>query len=135
VKVPPLSLSTLTQTVNVDAISAESLHAVVEYLWKLQGEPDVDETLAAQGKALWDDELDCNNCHEVEKGVEGTGPNMLGHGSQEWVARVIRDSSKPDLFGEAAQMPKFGEDKLSEEQLAELAAFVVRQRAPKAAAE
>lgn len=117
------------------AVSAEQLHAVVEYVWKLQGEPDVDETLAAEGKALWDDELDCNNCHEVDKGVEGSGPNLLGHGSAAWVARVIRDSSKPDLFGEAAQMPKFGDDKLDEEQLAELAAFVVRQRAPKAAEE
>jgi ubiquinol-cytochrome c reductase cytochrome b subunit len=113
------------------AIATEDLHAVVEYLWQLQGEPDVDVTLATHGKALWEDELDCNNCHEVEKGVEGSGPNMLAHGSAEWVARVIRDSSKPDLFGEDAQMPKFGDDKLSDEQLAELAAFVVEQRAPK----
>jgi ubiquinol-cytochrome c reductase cytochrome b subunit len=113
------------------AIASEDLHAVVEYLWQLQGEADVDATLATQGKALWEDELDCNNCHEVEKGVEGSGPNMLAHGSAEWVARVIRDSSKPDLFGEDAQMPKFGDDKLSDEQLAELAAFVVEQRAPK----
>jgi ubiquinol-cytochrome c reductase cytochrome b subunit len=113
------------------AIATEDLHAVVEYLWQLQGEADVDVTLATQGKALWEDDLDCNNCHEVEKGVEGSGPNMLGHGSAEWVARVIRDSSKPDLFGEDAQMPKFGDDKLSDEQLAELAAFVVEQRASK----
>jgi ubiquinol-cytochrome c reductase cytochrome b subunit len=113
------------------AIASEQLHAVVEYLWQLQGEADVDETLAAEGKALWDDELTCNNCHEVQAGVEGTAPNLAGHGSAAWVARVIRDSSKPDLFGEAAQMPKFGEDELDEQALAELAAFVVEQRAPK----
>ncbi len=114
------------------AIEADDLHAVVEYLWQLQGEADVDETLAAHGKALWEDDLDCNNCHEVKAGVEGSGPNLAGHGTVEWVARVIRDSSKPDLFGEDAQMPKFGEDKLEEEELAALAAFVVEQRAPKA---
>lgn len=113
------------------AIATEDLHAVVEYLWQLQGEADVDVTLAAQGKALWEDDLDCNNCHEVKAGEEGSGPNMLAHGSAEWVARVIRDSSKPDLFGEDAQMPKFGDDKLDEQQLADLAAFVVEQRAPK----
>lgn len=113
------------------AVSEEQLHAVVEYLWQLQGEPDVDASLAAEGKTLWADELDCNNCHEIEAGAEGSGPTVLGHGSAAWVARVIRDSSKPDLFGESAQMPKFGEDKLDEEALTALAAFVVAQRAPK----
>lgn len=112
------------------AVSSEDLHAVVEYLWELQGEPDVDMALAAQGKALWEDDLDCNNCHEVKAGEEGSGPNMRGHGSAEWVARVIRDSSKPDLFGEDAQMPKFGDDKIKEEELAALAAFVVERRVP-----
>jgi ubiquinol-cytochrome c reductase cytochrome b subunit len=115
------------------SLTAEQLAAVVEHLWALQGEPDVDAVLAAQGKALWADELDCNNCHETEVGVEGSGPNLLGHGSAAWVARVIRDSGKPDLFGEEAQMPKFGEDKLDEQQLADLAAFVVKQRVVEAA--
>lgn len=117
------------------ALSDEQLHAVVEYLWQLRGEPDVDATLAAQGKALWDDELDCSNCHELQAGAEGSGPTLLGHGSVGWVARVIRDSSKPDLFGEAAQMPSFGEDKLSDAQLGELAAFVVEQRGGEVSAE
>jgi ubiquinol-cytochrome c reductase cytochrome b subunit len=113
------------------AIPSEQLHAVVEYLWELQGEADVDATLAAEGKTLWEDELDCNNCHEVKAGVEGSGPNLAAHGSAAWVARVIRDSSKPDLFGEDAQMPKFGEDKLKEEDVIALAELVARQRAPK----
>lgn len=114
-----------------NAISAEQLDALVEYLWKLQGEADVDETLAAEGKALWDDELDCNSCHEIEAGADGSGPNLLGHGSASWVARIIRDSSKADLFGEEAQMPKFGEDKLDEQELADLSQFIARQREPK----
>src|SRR5690606_23844757 len=76
-----------------------------------------------------------SNCHEIEAGLEGSGPNLLGRGSVAWVARVIRSSSRPDLFGEAAQMPAFGEDKLDEAQLAELAAFVVRQRGAEVSAE
>ncbi|MEM7151265.1 MAG: cytochrome b N-terminal domain-containing protein [Myxococcota bacterium] len=117
------------------AIAADQLDALVEYLWQLQGEQDVDSVLAATGKTLWDDEFDCSGCHEVEAGLEGAGPNLLDHGSAKWVARVIRDSSAVDLFGEEAQMPKFGEDKLSEEDLAELAAFVVGQRAAEAEGE
>lgn len=122
-----------TDDENLTAIPTDQLDALVEYLWELQGESDVDTVLAAQGKELWEDELDCNGCHEIEAGVDGSGPNLLGHGSQEWVARVIRDSSAIDLFGEEAQMPKFGEDKLDDEQLKELAAFVVRQRQGEAA--
>jgi ubiquinol-cytochrome c reductase cytochrome b subunit len=112
----------------------EQLDAAVEYVVSLMGDPSmqVDDTLAATGKTLWEDELDCNSCHEVEAGEDGDGPNLLGHGSSAWAARVIRDSSKPDLFGEAAQMPKFG-DKLSDEQIEQLAAFVVSQRAAKPA--
>lgn len=110
------------------AIEAGQLDALVEYLVQLQGDEGIDVTLAEQGKALWDDELDCNGCHEITPGEEGSGPNLLGHGSVAWVGRVIRDSSAADLFGSEAQMPKFGEDKLSEEQVAALAAFIVRQR-------
>lgn len=124
-----------TDDENLTAIADDQLDALVEYLWQLQGEEDVDATLASSGKELWDDELDCNGCHEIEAGVEGSGPNLLGHGSQAWVARVIRDSSAVDLFGSEAQMPKFGEDKLDDEQLQELAAFIVRQRQVKAEAD
>ncbi len=114
-----------------DGVPQDQLDALVEYLVQLAGDEGVDTVLAETGKTLWEDELDCNGCHEIEKGVEGSGPNLLEHGSQAWVARVIRDSSAVDLFGEEAQMPKFGEDKLSEEQLQELSAFIVKQRAPK----
>ena len=117
-----------TDDEEITAIPDDQLDALVEYLWKLQGESDVDEVLAKTGATLWEDELDCNGCHEIAAGEEGSGPNLLGHGSEEWVARVIRDSSQADLFGEEAEMPTFGEDKLDDEQLAKLAAFVVRRR-------
>jgi ubiquinol-cytochrome c reductase cytochrome b subunit len=84
---------------------------------------------------LWKDELECSNCHEVEAGKDNEGPNLFAHGNKAWVERVIRDSSAKDLFGEEAQMPKFGTDKLTDEQVASLAAFVVAQRAKPASAD
>lgn len=106
---------------------------LVEYVMQLQGDQVVDEALAAGGAQLWEDELECNACHEVEPGDEGDGPNLHGHGSQAWVARVIRNSAQGDLFGEYAAMPKFG-DKLSNEDIEALAAFVVLQRGQEPAA-
>ncbi len=130
-----MSAYTLVGSEDVDPLSDAQLSALVEYLWRLQGEPDVDAALADEGATLWEDEVDCGNCHEVEPGAEGGAPNLAGHGSAAWVARVIRDSSQADLFGEDAQMPKFGDDKLTDEQLADLATFVVRQRVPPVAAQ
>ncbi len=110
-------------------LAQEKLDAVVEYLLELQGDPGmtVDAALAKKGAALWEDDLECNACHEIEAGEEADAPNLHGHGSQAWVARVIRDSSQGDLFGDYAAMPKFA-DKLSDEDIDALAAFVVNQR-------
>ncbi|MEM6293616.1 MAG: cytochrome b N-terminal domain-containing protein [Myxococcota bacterium] len=113
-----------------DDLPQEQLDAVVEYLVELQADPAMpaDATLAKKGAALWEDELDCSGCHEVEQGEEGAAPNLFQHGSQAWVERVIRDDSAADLFGDYASMPKF-KDKLSDDEIAALAAFVVKQRA------
>ncbi len=112
----------------VDAVNEEQLDAVVEYLVELMDPKLVqDPALAAKGKQLWADELECNNCHEVEAGKDNEGPNLWQHGSQAWVERVIRDASAPDLFGKSAEMPKFAE-KLDDAQIAALAAYVVARR-------
>lgn len=107
----------------------EQLHAVVEYLVSVSGDESetIDAALAEKGKALWEDELDCNTCHELAPGESGGGPNLSGHGSAPWVARVIRDSSAEDLYGESAVMPKF-EGKLSDEEIDLLAQFVASRR-------
>lgn len=109
-----------------DQLDDEKLAAVVEYVVELGGDPTmiVDTALAATGKQLWNDDLDCSNCHEIEAGKDNEGPTLAGRATQAWVERVIRDSSKPDLFGGKAQMPKFA-DKLSDEEIAALAAFVL----------
>jgi ubiquinol-cytochrome c reductase cytochrome b subunit len=105
--------------------------ALVDYVVSVSGDPEMtaDPTLIARAKELWEegDPVDCGTCHEVEKGKEGDGPNLVGHGTKEWVARVIRDSSAKDLFADYAEMPKFA-DKLSDEEIELLAEFVVSQR-------
>ncbi|MGB1013232.1 MAG: cytochrome b N-terminal domain-containing protein, partial [Nannocystaceae bacterium] len=110
-----------------DSLSDENLAAVVEYVLSLQGTAEVDDALVATGKTLWDDDAGCNNCHEVKPGEEGVGPNLAQRGTAAWAARVIADSSAPDLFGDTAEMPKFA-DKLSPEQITALAEFVTQAK-------
>ncbi len=115
-----------------DKIDAEKLAATVEFLASLTDDMGADAALAATGEKLWDDELECSTCHEIEAGKASDAPNLYRHGTLAWVERVIRDSSQPDLFGKAAQMPKFT-DKLSDEEITSLAKFVVARRSPAAA--
>jgi ubiquinol-cytochrome c reductase cytochrome b subunit len=115
--------------------SDEQLHEVLEYVLSLQG-PEAgttDAAMVAKGKALWDSKLECTSCHEVEAGKSDTGPTLAGRGTPAWIARVIRNSAEPDLFGETAEMPKFA-DKLSPEQIKALADFIFSQRGAKKAA-
>ena len=114
----------------VSAASDEQLRAVVEYMLSLSG-PELgatDATLVASGKALWDGELECSGCHEVEAGKSSVGPTLAGRGTTAWIARVIRNSAEPDLYGETAEMPKFA-DKLGAAEVEALAEFIASQRA------
>lgn len=110
----------------------DQLAAVVEYLMQLRAADDADDSvsvdaaLAAKGKALWEDELECNACHEVEKGAGGGAPNFYQRGSVGWIERVIASPAGPDLYEDEAQMPDF-EGKLPAESIALLARFVHEQ--------
>ncbi|MCA9719472.1 MAG: cytochrome b N-terminal domain-containing protein [Myxococcales bacterium] len=116
-------------------VSDEDLWATVEYLYSLRGDAkDIDDAKASRGKALWDDTLECNGCHELERKAEGAAPTLAGRGTLEWIQRVIADSSAPDLFADAAEMPKY-KDKLSEDEIAALAQFIVEQGAPASTSE
>lgn len=108
-------------------LSNEDLKAVTEYVYSLMGEEagPVDAALVKRGFEVYEEE--CNTCHEVEKGEEGDGPNLFGNGSRAWVIDVIKDSSKPLFFGDEAQMPKY-QDKLSDEQIEQLADLILQQR-------
>ena len=108
------------------ALPQDQLDAVVEYLVRLRNEPEYlawDEKLAARGAALWNDELDCGGCHEVNAGDGGGAPNFAGRGSLAWIKRVIRNSAGPDLYEDSAEMPSF-EGKLSDQEIEALAAYV-----------
>ncbi|EDM75034.1 Cytochrome b/b6-like protein [Plesiocystis pacifica SIR-1] len=120
----------------------EQLDAVIEYMIQLreQGEAEADAStydaaLAKKGQALWEDELECSGCHEVEKGADGVGtPVLWGRGTRAWIADVIRNSGQAHLYGDNAEMPKF-EGKLSEADIDTLADYVYRQGWGKADAE
>lgn len=115
-----------------DKLSEDKLDAVVEYLTSLTG-PDagpVNAELVARGQKLFDDELDCNTCHEVKPGETADGPNLGGRGTKAWVERVLHEASAEDLYGKISGMPKFGK-KLTEEEIANLAAFIAAQRSSK----
>jgi ubiquinol-cytochrome c reductase cytochrome b subunit len=120
------------KAVPVADVSDEQLRATVEYVLSLSG-PEVgptDAALVATGKALWNGTLECSGCHEVEAGKADTGPTLAGRGSPAWIARVIRNSAEPDLYGDTAEMPKFG-DKLSAAEIKALAEFIYAQRGGK----
>ncbi len=104
------------------------LKPLVEYLYSIQGDGlgPVDAALAAQGQKLFADDVDCNTCHEVKPGETSDGPNLFHAASKDWIVRVIRDSSAPDLFGKVASMPSF-KKKLSDDDIQKLAELITSQ--------
>jgi len=73
---------------------------------------------------------ECDDCHSADgksEGVDGA-PNFAGRGTIAWIERLIRDGSAGTLFSDHNEMPKFGRDKLSDEDVAALAQLIARQR-------
>ena len=94
-----------------------------------QGGGTYDRALVDKGRAIFDRD-DCDECHSTDgksDGVDGA-PNFMNHASVEWIERLIRDGSAPTLFSDHNEMPKFGPDKLSDDDVKTLAAFIARQR-------
>jgi mono/diheme cytochrome c family protein len=112
----------------------DKLKALVEYVYSLNGDDKdlgpIDAKLVDQGKKLFADDLDCNTCHEVTAGETADGPTLWDHGSKAWIARVIRNSSAPDLFGKIASMPSF-KKKLTDDDIEKLAELVASGRSAK----
>jgi ubiquinol-cytochrome c reductase cytochrome b subunit len=110
-------------------LSDEQLKQVVEFVLSVSAVPpkDLDAELAKQGGAIFSSPLNCGDCHEVEAGKRGTGPNLAKRGGQEWIASMIRDSGQEHLFGDNAKMPKFGA-KLSADQVQRLAELIYLQQ-------
>jgi ubiquinol-cytochrome c reductase cytochrome b subunit len=109
----------------LEKVNETQMAELVEYVLSLSGAPpkDLDSGMASRGSKVYDEVLDCKDCHEIEAGKAGTGPNLAGRGSEEWLASLIADSSKPHLFGGNAKMPKF-EGKLNADQIKQLASLI-----------
>ncbi|MCA9683157.1 MAG: c-type cytochrome, partial [Myxococcales bacterium] len=110
-----------------EELDDEGLAAITEYVYGLMGPgaTNVDQALFAKGKALYDDELECSGCHELEG--QSVGPALQGRGSLRWLERVIASSGQPDLYIDTAEMPKF-EGKIDDADIQELALLIYRQR-------
>jgi ubiquinol-cytochrome c reductase cytochrome b subunit len=109
-------------------VEGEELRALVEWIYA-QGGGSFDKALADRGLAIYHRE-NCDDCHAEDgksEGVEGA-PNFAGRGTTAWIARIIRDGSEPMLFSDRNEMPKFGPDKLADDDVAALAALIAAQR-------
>lgn len=86
-------------------------------------EEDDEESDFAKGFAAFD--AWCIECHtyEGEGGFNIKAPDFTGYGSEEWIARMIRNPADESLYGKSAEMPAF-EDKLTPLQIELLARWL-----------
>jgi ubiquinol-cytochrome c reductase cytochrome b subunit len=112
----------------LEKVNETQMAELVEYVLSLSGAPpkDIDAAMASKGSKVYDEVLDCKDCHEIDPGKGGTGPNLTGRASQEWLVSVISDSSQIHLFGANAKMPKFA-TKLNADQIKQLATLIHSQ--------
>jgi ubiquinol-cytochrome c reductase cytochrome b subunit len=89
------------------AISAEA---------KLPYQQEADEKQAeqiAQGRTLAIDEFSCTGCHTLGEEEGGSGPDLTGYGSHEWLAAFIANPQEerfyytPDNYDAEGLMPPF----------------------------
>jgi mono/diheme cytochrome c family protein len=105
----------------------QELRALTELVYAETGAKDVDRNLVESAESLFSDK-DCDSCHYRDGTSENTGPNLKGRGTLPYVMDIIADSSDRRLYGEKSQMPRFA-DKLSPDDIAELARFVLIESA------
>jgi len=66
---------------------------------------------------------DCGQCHAIDGYAEGglrDSPGLFAWGSPQWIARIIRKPSAPDLYGyyeEPNRMPAFHTDQMTDDDL------------------
>ncbi|OLF39298.1 MULTISPECIES: cytochrome-c oxidase, cbb3-type subunit III [unclassified Psychrobacter] len=109
-----------------DQLGEEGIRAVSEYVLAISGNQegyDLDETMVAQGKVIFNEPTNCVLCHgEDAKGMISTGaPNLtddiwLYGGDRETIRETLR-------YGRAGVMPEW-QTKLGNERIMLLAAYV-----------
>jgi ubiquinol-cytochrome c reductase cytochrome b subunit len=114
---------------------AADLDALVEMIYAESGAKDADPARVARGQAVFDsddddgdgedDEGTCTSCHE-RTGVESSsGPNLAGRGSPAYLAAFIRNPAEERFYGARDEMKAFGEDKLSDAELAAIVEYLI----------
>ncbi len=79
---------------------------------------------------------ECGACHEIQGYTEGglrDAPGLFAWGSPRWLARMIRKPAAPDLyefFGEAAKMPPFSRDQLTDNDLEMIIRYIKNDYLP-----
>ena len=100
------------------ALGAEKLGALADFVVGLRDHP----AAALPGYAAFKAE-GCDACHAVDPGEAAAAPNLAGSGSPAWLRAFIADPGAPVFYGSDNAMPAFKE-KLSERELADVAAYV-----------
>jgi ubiquinol-cytochrome c reductase cytochrome b subunit len=103
--------------------TGDRLDALVEAIYAESGASDVDQSMAARGRVLFD-EGSCIDCHERTGYEPSSGPNLAGRGSARYLAAFIADPQAPRFFGTRAEMPRFG-DALTVADIEALSAWLV----------
>lgn len=108
-------------------LPAPELAELTEYLYGLSGPPDLNEEKRRRGEALFLDK-NCDLCHERDGKTEGTGPNLLGFGSADWIRSVLVHPGSPLRYGDKNDMPAFGK-KLEAAEIERLVLFLRAEQA------
>lgn len=130
--------------------NAESLKALVEFLYQQSGRPETGEVetpLVATGKSIFTSgELPngqtlssaCTDCHsmkvrwEAEALSENVGagvPTLTGYAGYDWLVQFIKSPAHADFYGENNLMPEF-ESKLTAAQVELLVRWMVGDYVP-----
>lgn len=105
----------------------DELAALVEYLYA-RGGGSFDAARAAAGEAVFKRES-CDECHDSDGITAGDGvPNLGGRASPAWIERLIRGADAGTLFDGKNEMPKFGPDKLGDDDVRALVTLLRAER-------
>jgi ubiquinol-cytochrome c reductase cytochrome b subunit len=105
----------------------DELTALVEFVYS-RGGGRFDGARAVAGEAIFKRE-NCDECHDSDGKTAGDGvPNLGGRASDAWIEQLIRDAGGALFFDGKSEMPKFGPDKLSDDDVRALVAMLRAER-------
>jgi ubiquinol-cytochrome c reductase cytochrome b subunit len=85
-----------------------TLDDLVELLVAQAGETEVDAAKVKRGRETFES---CTDCHSLDEGVSGTGPNLFGlHGRAYYVSFVSNPKLPYHMGADKSEMPRFDTD-------------------------